>query len=135
MHSLKSEKGKWVLVYFYPKDDTPGCTAEACGFRDLFQEITRKGVRILGISKDSVASHKKFAGNFAIPFPLLSDLDEKVIKAYGVWGEKHFMGKTYMGILRMSYLIEPKGKIVKVYEKVDPEEHAQEVLKDLENFQ
>ena len=132
MHSLTEQKGKWVLLYFYPKDDTPGCTTEACGFRDRFAELKKYGVMILGISADSVKSHKKFAEKYSLTFPILSDPDKKTIKAYDAWGQKKFMGKSYDGILRISYLIDPEGKIVKAYETVKPEEHPDEVLRDVE---
>ncbi len=130
-HSLDQSRGQWLLLYFYPKDDTPGCTTEACGFRDLYAELQKRGVIVLGMSADSAESHEKFAEKFSLRFPLLSDPDKKTIQAYGAWGEKSMMGKKYMGILRTSYLIDPDGKIAKVYEKVKPEEHPQEVLKDV----
>ncbi len=128
---LKDYLGKWVVVYFYPKDDTPGCTTEACSFRDDFAELKAKNVQILGISKDSVASHKKFAQKYNINFPLLSDPDKTVIHAYNSWGEKKFMGRLFEGIIRNTFLINPEGKIVKIYEKVTPKNHAQEILKDI----
>ncbi|MSR87076.1 thioredoxin-dependent thiol peroxidase [Candidatus Peribacteria bacterium] len=131
VHSLSNQQGKWVLVYFYPKDDTPGCTKEACGFRDLYDELKKLGVVIFGVSKDSAESHKKFAGKFSLPFPLLSDPEKTMIDAYGAWGEKKFLGKTYDGILRISYLIDPQGKIAKVYGTVKAEEHPEEVLRDV----
>ena len=130
-HSLSQYKGSWVLVYFYPKDDTPGCTREACALRDHLPKFGRLKALVFGVSADSVASHKKFAQKFKLPFPLLADGEKKVIQAYGVWGEKQFMGKKYFGIHRSSFLIDPKGKIAKVYEKVKPEVHAEEVLRDL----
>lgn len=134
LQSLKAERGRWVLIYFYPKDETPGCTTEACGFRDLFQTLKHKNVTVFGVSKDSVESHKKFAGKYALPFPLLADTEKKMIDAYGAWGEKTFVGKTFMGILRISYLINPEGKIAKVYEKVKPDEHPSEILRDIEEL-
>lgn len=121
----------WLLLYFYPKDDTPGCTKEACGLRDWFGKYEKAGCRVVGISADSSASHEKFAKRYKLPFMLLSDEEKVAIQAYGVWQQKSFMGKKYMGIVRMSYLIDPKGNIAKVYPEVSPEEHAQEVLKDL----
>ena len=130
-HALKNYAGQWVLIYFYPKDDTPGCTVEACGFRDNLPKFKKSGLTVLGISADSVASHKKFAQKFALPFPLLSDESKATIKKYGVWGKKSFMGRTYDGIFRTSFLIDPRGKIAKIYEKVKPPAHAQEVLDDL----
>ena len=132
-HSLSEYKGSWVLVYFYPRDDTPGCTTEACGLRDQFPKFGKLKAQVFGVSADSVASHKKFAQKFKLPFPLLADPEKKMIQAYGAWGEKKFIGKTYMGIHRMSFLIDPRGKIAKVYEKVKPELHAQEILADLAN--
>ncbi len=134
VHSLSDERGRWVLVYFYPKDDTPGCTTEACNFRDHFEILQRKGVTVFGVSKDPVESHRKFAEKFQLPFALLADPDRTMIEAYGAWGEKTFLGKTSMGILRTSYLIDPDGNIARVYGKVKPEEHAKEVLQDLEKL-
>ncbi len=134
IHSLSDYKGKWVLMYFYPKDDTPGCTKEACGFRDVSEEYKKKGVQVLGISKDSVASHKKFANKYLLTFPLLSDESTDVIKAYGAWGEKKFMGRVYMGINRISFLIGPDQTIQKEYLKVDVFTHAKEILQDVESL-
>lgn len=133
-HSLKETKGKWTLVYFYPRDNTPGCTREACTIRDAFPKFGKLKAVVFGISADSVESHKKFAQAFDLPFTLLSDPDKKALKAYGAWGKKKFMGREYMGIHRMSFLIDPKGKIAKIYEKVKPAEHADEVLKDLKEL-
>ena len=129
-HSLSDYTGRWVLLYFYPKDDTPGCTKEACGIRDNFAAFKRKGIVVLGVSTDSVKSH----GKFVLPFTLLADEDKKVVELYGVWGKKKFMGREYLGTLRNSYLIGPDGKIQKIYEGVKPEEHAAEVLEAVENF-
>jgi len=134
-HTLSDYRGKWVVVYFYPKDDTPGCTKEACSFRDSFHILQAKGVVILGISKDSVASHKKFADKHELNFPILSDESKETIKAYKSWGEKKFMGKTFEGILRTTYLINPKGEISKVYENVNPLNHAQAIIDDLASLQ
>ena len=131
VHSLSAERGHYVLLYFYPKDDTPGCTAEACGFRDSWIELQKRGVTVFGISKDSPDSHKKFADKFSLPFPLLSDPEKKMIEAYGAWGEKTFLGKKYMGISRVSYLIDPEGRVAKVYEKVKAGEHAAEVVEEV----
>jgi thioredoxin-dependent peroxiredoxin len=133
-HSLKDERGKWVLIYFYPKDDTPGCTAEACGLRDAMADYRRAGCTVFGVSADSQAKHKKFADKYGLPFTLLSDETKETIQAYGAWQEKKFVGRTYMGIVRMSYLIDPDGNIVKIYPKVSPEEHAAEVLADIEGL-
>lgn len=131
VHTLGGNKGKWMLLYFYPKDDTPGCTVEACQFRDRWHDLQTEGVVVLGISADSAERHKKFAAKNDLPFPLLADVEKKVIERYGVWGKKKFLGKTYDGILRTSFLIDPEGKIAKVYEKVKPAIHAQEVLDDV----
>lgn len=130
-HSLSDYKGNWVVLYFYPKDDTPGCTKEACGFRDLNEEYRAKGVVVLGVSKDSVESHKKFAQKHHLTFPLLSDREGAVIKQYGAWGVKKFMGRTFEGILRKSFLINPDGDIVKTFDKVDVFSHAKDILKEI----
>lgn len=130
IHSLSDYAGKKVLLYFYPKDDTPGCTTEACEFRDGYEEFQKMGLVVLGVSKDSIKSHKKFAEKFSLPFPLLSDESGEVIRAYGSWGKKKFMGREYEGILRNSFLIDEKGAIAKVYESVKPKEHAEEVKVD-----
>ncbi|MEK7173464.1 MAG: thioredoxin-dependent thiol peroxidase [Patescibacteria group bacterium] len=130
-HSLSDYKGQWVLLYFYPKDDTPGCTKEACGMRDEFPKFKKMKAVVFGISADSAARHKKFAEKYDLPFALLADESKKVIQQYGVWTKKKFMGMEYMGIARSSFLIDPEGKIAKVYESVKPDVHAEEVLKDL----
>ncbi len=130
-HALSSYRGAWVLVYFYPKDDTPGCTTEACAIRDADPDLSSLGAVVLGISADSVKSHKKFADKYDLTFPLLSDEAHAAIDAYGVWGKKKFMGREYEGILRTSFLIDPQGIVQKVYENVKPEVHAAEVLEDL----
>lgn len=121
-HSLADYKGKWVLLYFYPKDDTPGCTIEACAIRDQFKDFTEIGAVVLGVSTDSVASHKKFATAYELPFTLLADVHKEMVGVYGVFGN------------RTSFLIDPMGKIAKVYEKVKPELHAAEVIADLKAF-
>jgi peroxiredoxin Q/BCP len=131
VHDLKDYKGKWVLVYFYPKDDTPGCTKEACALRDTFPSFGKLKAKVFGVSADSVASHKKFADKYKLPFTLLADTEKKMIEAYDVWKEKSMYGRTYMGIARSSFLINPEGKIAKIYEKVNPEKHADEVIADL----
>lgn len=131
IHSLSDYKGKKVLLYFYPKDDTPGCTTEACEFRDSYKELEKAGLVALGVSKDSVKSHKKFADKFSLPFPLLSDESTEMIKSYGVWRKKKFMGREYMGIERMSFLIDEEGKIMKIYETVKPALHTSEVKTDI----
>jgi peroxiredoxin Q/BCP len=126
--SLADLKGKSVVLYFYPKDDTPGCTKEACAFRDHFAALTKKGAVVLGISTDSPKSHDKFAGKFKLPFTLVSDEDKRIVQAYGVWGEKTFMGRKYLGTHRVTFLIAPDGRIKNIWPKVKPEEHAAEVL-------
>jgi peroxiredoxin Q/BCP len=126
--SLKDLRGQKVVLYFYPKDDTPGCTKEACSFRDDFSKFKKRGITVLGVSPDSEASHKKFAAKFKLPFTLLADTDKSISEAYGVYGEKKFMGRTYMGVHRTTFLIDERGKIKKVFEKVKPEKHASEVL-------
>ncbi|MFI5240188.1 MAG: thioredoxin-dependent thiol peroxidase [Candidatus Saccharimonadia bacterium] len=131
-HSLADYSGKWLVVYFYPKDDTPGCTTEACSFRDEYDYLEEKGLSILGISKDSVTSHLKFANKYHLNFPLLSDETAATIKAYGAWGTKKMMGREYDGIIRKTFLINPDGEIVKEYPKVTPKDHALEILKDYE---
>ena len=131
IHSLKDYLGKKVLIYFYPKDDTPGCTTEACNFRDGYTELQKMGLVILGVSADSVKSHKKFAEKYKLPFPLLSDETKEMCEAYGVWGLKKFMGREYMGIERSSFLIDEKGVVVKIYEKVKAGEHKDEVQGDV----
>lgn len=128
LHKLSDYRGKPVLLYFYPKDDTPGCTTEACSFRDAYADYTKAGVTIFGVSGDSVKSHMKFKEKYHLPFNLLSDEEHKVLEAYGVWGQKKMMGREYMGIFRTSYLIGADGKIKKVFEDVKPEGHSQEVL-------
>ena len=124
---------KKVVLYFYPKDDTPGCTVEACGFRDKFKEIEKEGAVILGVSPDGEAAHKKFIGKFKLPFTLLSDEDKKLCKAYGVWIKKSMYGKEYMGVARTTFVIGKDGKIEKIFEKVKPDGHHEEVLNALRN--
>lgn len=130
MHSLKNYLGKWVLIYFYPKDDTPGCTKEACAIRDSFPDFKKLKITVLGISVDSVKSHSKFALKHTLPFTILSDENKEVVQKYDVWGTKKFMGRVYTGTLRTSFLIDPSGKIGKVYADVNPVTHAQDVLND-----
>ena len=125
---LKDFRGKKVVLYFYPKDDTPGCTKEACAFRDSYSKFRRRGIEVLGVSLDSEKSHQKFAKKYDLPFHLLADTDRAVSDKYGTYGEKKFMGRTYMGNHRMTFLIDEKGKIKKIFSKVKPEEHAEEVL-------
>ena len=131
VHTLAQYKGKWVIVYFYPKDSTPGCTKEACNFRDGRQVLEDAGAVVLGISKDSVASHKKFADAHNLNFTLLSDTATETIKAFGAWGKKKFMGREYEGIKRNTYLINPSGDIEKVYENVNPMTHIKDIYEDL----
>jgi len=126
--SLSDFSGKNVVLYFYPKDDTPGCTKEACSFRDNLAVLKKKGAVVLGVSPDSAKSHDKFVEKFKLPFTLLADTDKKIVEAYGVWGEKSFMGRKYMGVHRVTFLIGPDGVIKKIWPKVKPEEHVAEVL-------
>jgi peroxiredoxin Q/BCP len=126
--SLEDFKGKHVVLYFYPKDDTPGCTKEACGFRDAFDSLREKGAVVLGVSTDPVKSHQKFVQKFKLPFLLLADEEKKIVEAYGVWGQKSFLGKKYMGTHRVTFLISPDGRIKRIWPKVKPEEHVAEVL-------
>ncbi len=126
--SLSEFRGQSVVLYFYPRDNTPGCTKEACGFRDLHPKLKRKGALVLGVSKDSVRSHDKFVEQFGLPFLLVSDEDATIAKAYGVWGEKKFMGRTFMGMHRVTFLINADGRIQKIWPEVKPDLHALEVL-------
>ncbi len=127
--SLKDFKGKPIVLYFYPKDDTPGCTKEACAFRDGYAEFKMAGAVVIGVSTDPVKSHQKFVEKFSLPFQLLSDDEKKIVEAYGVWGEKSFMGRKYMGTHRVTFLIDGHGRIAKVWPEVKPEQHAPEVLR------
>ena len=133
-HSLKQYRGSYVLLYFYPKDDTPGCTKEACAITDVYGDFKQLGVVVLGVSKDSPKSHKKFATKYNLPFTLLSDADIAVAELYGAWKEKTMFGKTALGMLRISYLIDVEGKILKVYPNVDPANHALQILKDVKEL-
>jgi peroxiredoxin Q/BCP len=130
-HTLSDYRGQWVLLYFYPKDDTAGCTTEACGIRDEFPAFGKLQVKVLGVSIDSVQSHKKFAEKYDLPFTLLADEEKSVVNQYGVWGKKTYMGREYDGTFRTSFLINPTGKIARIYENVKPEIHAAAVLEDL----
>ena len=136
-HSLSQYRGQWVLLYFYPKDDTPGCTKEACSIRDAFPRFSDLNIKVLGVSVDSRESHKKFAEKYKLPFTLLSDEDKKVVTHYGVWGEKHsvFMGRERESVIRSSFLIDPTGTIEKIYTDVKPDKHADEVLRDLRRLE
>lgn len=129
--SLADFAGRHVVLYFYPQDDTPGCTKEACAFREHFAEFARKGAVVLGVSIDPVKSHDQFAQKYRLPFPLLADEDRRIVTAYGVWGEKSFMGRTYQGTHRVTFLIGPDGRIKKIWPQVKPEAHAEEVLATL----
>ncbi len=130
--SLSELRGKNVILYFYPKDNTPGCTKEACAFRDQFAAFQSKGAIILGVSTDSLKSHEKFVEKHNLPFPLLADEDRKIVEGYGVWGLKSFLGHKYMGIHRVTFLIGPDGRIRKIWPKVKPNAHAAEVLAALQ---
>lgn len=126
--TLSSFRGKKVVLYFYPKDDTPGCTKEACSFRDDYSLFTLKGAAVLGVSPDNAASHQKFRAKYSLPFYLLSDPDHAVAALYGAWGEKKLYGRSYEGILRSTFVIDEEGRVAKVFPDVKPEGHAQEVL-------
>jgi len=125
---LKDLRGNKFVLYFYPKDDTPGCTKEACSFRDSFSKFKRRGIEVFGVSLDSEKSHQKFTQKYDLPFRLLADTERKLSESFGTYGEKKFMGRKYMGNHRMTFLIDEKGKIKKIFEKVKPEDHAEEVL-------
>lgn len=135
IQQLSEQRGVWVLLYFYPKDDTPGCTKEACMIRDVYDDFARRGVKVFGVSKDTPASHARFKKKYELPFTLLSDPEGKMIARYGAWQKKLMFGKTFMGIKRMSYLIDAEGKIAAVYPDVDPAQHALELLRDLQRLQ
>lgn len=130
-HTLTQYRGRLVLLYFYPKDDTPGCTKEACMIADVYNDFKANDIIVLGVSKDTPASHKKFATKYNLPFTLLSDRSGDVVDAYGAWQNKSMFGRSFMGIARISYLIDAQGTILKVYPKVDPATHALEILKDV----
>src|SRR5688572_9421688 len=135
VHSLSEYRGKWLVLYFYPKDDTPGCTKEACSFRDNAREFTKVGAEIVGISKDTVKSHKKFEKKYKLNFTVLSDPEGIVVESYGAWGTKKMFGREFSGILRNTYLINAHGEIVKKYERVNPLLHTGQILKDLNSLQ
>lgn len=136
MHSSKDYRGRWIVLYFYSKDSTPGCTREACEFRDEHVIISQFGnAAIIGVSKDSVASHKKFAEQHHLNFPLLSDPTHRVIESYGAWQKKRFLGRAYMGTQRSTVIINPSGEIAKVYNKVTPKGHAMQIIEDLHSLQ
>jgi len=132
--ALKEYRGRWVLLYFYPKDDTPGCTAEACAFRDSWTKAKKEGLNVIGVSADPVARHAAFAEKYGLPFTLLSDENKAMVRDYGVWAKKKFMGREYMGTLRHSFLINPAGRIAKIYDAVKPATHAAEALADLKKL-
>lgn len=135
-HSLGDYTGQWLVLYFYPKDDTPGCTTEACNFRDARDLISQLGnAKVVGVSKDNPSSHKKFSEKYGLTFTLLSDESTNTIQAYGVWGEKSMYGRKYMGIIRSTFIINPRGQIVKTYAGVDPKNHAVEIIEDLKKLQ
>lgn len=131
---LSDFAGKYIVLYFYPKDDTPGCTLEACSFRDANVDIKKLGVEILGVSKDDVKSHKKFSEKYHLNFNILSDVETKLNQAFGVWQEKSFMGRKYMGTARTTFIINPEGEIVKEFQNVKPNGHSEEILKTLKSI-
>ena len=131
MHSLSEYRGKKVILYFYPKDNTAGCTKQACGFAERYPQFTEKGAVVLGVSKDSVASHKKFEEKYGLPFTLLADPELAAIQAYDVWQEKKNYGKTYMGVVRTTYLIDEEGKIAKAFDKVKAADNPEQMLGEL----
>ncbi|NVO03235.1 MAG: thioredoxin-dependent thiol peroxidase [Bacteroidetes bacterium] len=126
--SLKDFINHKVILYFYPKDSTPGCTAEACSLRDNYDALMKKGFKVIGVSCDNEVSHKKFIEKYNLPFPLIADTDKKVVNDFGVWGEKKFMGKTYFGVLRTTFVISEAGIIDEIIEKVETKNHAQQIL-------
>ena len=130
--SLADYKGKQVVLYFYPRDNTPGCTKQACAFRNAHRKLTRKGAVVLGVSTDSVQSHDRFIEKFGLPFTLLADEDKSIVRAYGVWGQKSFMGRTHQGTFRVTFLIDASGRIKRIWPEVKPDQHAEEVLAALE---
>ena len=130
--SLKDLRGKPVVLYFYPKDDTPGCTTQACGIRDAYAEFERAGAVVLGVSPDGVRSHEKFKEKYELPFALLADTDHAVAEQYGVWGEKKFAGKSYMGVSRSTFVIDAEGTVKKIFHNVKPATHADDVLAALD---
>mgnify|MGYP000055183230 CR=1 FL=1 len=133
-HANTDYLGQWLLVYFYPKDSTPGCTTEACTLRDAWGEFSEYNIAVLGVSPQGAASHQKFKQKHALPFPLLVDEDKTLARTFGVWEEKTFMGRAYMGVKRSSFLFDPQGNLVRVYEKVKPAKHANEVLSDVQSL-
>lgn len=130
--SLEDFKGSKVILYFYPKDNTPGCTAEACNLRDNFDDLMEKGFKIIGVSADDEESHKKFTEKYRLPFPLIPDTDKKIIRDYGVWGPKKFMGREYQGINRTTFIISEEGKVEKIITKVKTKDHSDQILAETE---
>lgn len=129
--SLSQFRGSKVILYFYPKDDTPGCTAEACNLRDNYDSLLQQGFKIIGVSADSAKSHQKFVSKYNLPFPLIPDTDKKIVNDYGVWGRKKFMGREYDGINRATFIISEDGNILNIFEKVDTKEHTAQILAEL----
>lgn len=131
MITLKEYRGKKIVLYFYPKDNTPGCTAESCDLRDNYSQFLEKGFEVIGVSADSEKSHQNFISKYNLPFRLISDVDKKVLQDYNAWGEKKMYGKTYMGILRKTYIIDEKGYVEKIIEKVKTKEHSRQIFSEL----
>lgn len=131
--SLADFSGKKVALYFYPKDDTPGCTKEACNLRDNYKTLIEKGIQVIGVSADTEQKHQKFIEKYDLPFPLIADTEKEIIQSFGAWGEKKFMGKVYDGIHRITYLIDEEGKVIERFDKVKTKEHAEQILEALEN--
>ena len=131
MITLKEYRGKKIVLYFYPKDNTPGCTAESCDLRDNYSQFLEKGFEVIGVSADSEKSHQNFISKYNLPFRLISDVDKKVLQAYNAWGEKKLYGKTYMGVLRKTYIIDEKGYVEKIIEKVKTKEHSRQIFSEL----
>ena len=129
--TLEEYRGKKIVLYFYPKDNTPGCTAEACDLRDNYSQFIEKGFEVIGVSADSEKSHQKFIEKYDLPFRLISDVDKKVLQDYGAWGEKKMYGKSYMGILRKTFIIDEKGYVEKIIEKVNTKEHSKQIFAEL----
>ncbi len=129
--SLADYAGKKVVIYFYPKDDTPGCTAEACSLRDNYKALIDQGIEVIGVSADTASKHQKFIEKYDLPFPLIADTEKEVIEAFGVWGEKKFMGKVYDGIHRITYIIDEHGVVIKRFDSVKTKEHAEQILEAL----
>ena len=131
MITLKEYRGKKIVLYFYPKDNTPGCTAESCDLRDNYSQFLEKGFEVIGVSADSEKSHQNFISKYKLPFRLISDVDKKVLQDYNAWGEKKLYGKTYMGVLRKTYIIDEKGYVEKIIEKVKTKEHSKQIFSEL----